>query len=431
MKRGLILAAILFALASPTVLCAQTLEVVPGHVLVDETAVIRASGLQPHERVSIQGALTDGAGAVWTSEAEFIADAQGVVDTSKQAPVAGSYDGICAMGLVLFMKTTAPGVWIYSGPRDLGAQTIQFQLLRNGEQAASAQLEQRRLAYGVRQIKIDGQFAGILFLPNASGPVPGVLVVGGAQGGIEADRAAWLASHGYAALALAYFRYDDLPRDLAGIPLEYFGRALDWMAQRPEILADQIAVMGTSRGGELVLQLGSMYPQIKAVVAYVPSSVRNPANGGTGVPYAWTWQGQPLPYLPPSLAQDPSAAAEEELKAEIPVEKIHGPILLISGGDDKVWDSTAMADAVVARLKRAHFAYRVENLKYAHAGHLVGFPELVPVWRGELTDTVTGEKLDLGGSVKGNAESSLDAIPKVLEFLSRSLQPPAPAPPKQ
>jgi dienelactone hydrolase len=90
-----------------------------------------------------------------------------------------------------------------------------------------------------------------------------VLVVGGSEGGLLPGKAAWLASRGYAALALAYFRYDDLPPLLEGIPLEYFGSALGWMMQRPEILADRIAVVGTSRGGELALQLGSMFPQIK------------------------------------------------------------------------------------------------------------------------------------------------------------------------
>jgi len=121
--------------------------------------------------------------------------------------------------------------------------------------------------------------------------------VGGSEGGMPLGKAAWLASRGYAALALAYFRYDDLPPLLEGIPLEYFGSALAWMMQRPEISADRIAVVGTSRGGELALQLGSMFPQIKAVVAFVPANVRYPACcGNTRVPYAWTWRGQALAF---------------------------------------------------------------------------------------------------------------------------------------
>jgi dienelactone hydrolase len=276
---------------------AQTLEIIPNRVLVDEPAVIRARGLQANERISIRAELVDGADDPWSSQAEFIADAQGAVDTSQQAPVKGSYNEVSAMGLIWSMKPAARNVPSYRPPRDLGSQIIKFQLMRNGQQVTSAQLEQLWVAEGVQQIKLEGQLHGVLFLPKTKERRPGVLVVGGSEGGMPLGKAAWLASRGYAALALAYFRYDDLPPLLEGIPLEYFGSALAWMMQRPEILADRIAVVGTSRGGELALELGSVIPQIKAVVAYVPANVRRAACcGNTRVPYAWTWQGQPLAY---------------------------------------------------------------------------------------------------------------------------------------
>ncbi len=63
---------------------AQTLEVVPARVMTDEAVAIRAAGLAPNERVDIRSELTDGAGATWTAQAEFLADAQGEVDASKQ-----------------------------------------------------------------------------------------------------------------------------------------------------------------------------------------------------------------------------------------------------------------------------------------------------------------------------------------------------------
>ena len=62
-----------------------------------------------------------------------------------------------------------------------------------------------------------------------------------------------------------------------------------------------IAVMGGSRGGEVALLLGSMFPDVKAVVAYSPSHV---VWGGwpisdedrkkqTNRP-AWTYKGKPV-----------------------------------------------------------------------------------------------------------------------------------------
>lgn len=231
------------------------------------------------------------------------------------------------------------------------------------------------------------------------------------------SRAARLASHGFAALALACFRYDDLPRELAGIPLEYFGTALNWMAHWPEIAPDRIAVMGMSRGAELALQVASMAPEVRAVMVCSPSDVRFPACcGATPVPWAWTWRGQPLAWRPVRRF-----SPEEAMQAAIRVEQIHGPVLLTSGDADRVWESSTMADTIVGRLKRHHFACDVEHLNYPYAGHTAGLPEIVPAWQGKVRHPLSGEAMEMGGTPEGNAKASLDAIPKVLDFPRRSL----------
>jgi dienelactone hydrolase len=418
MIRKLVLAAGLLA-GGVALAFAQTLEVIPHQALVDESPAVRATGLQPNQRASIEAELVDGESHRWVSHAEFVADGQGVVDTSREAPVSGSYRIVSATGLVWSMKPAEKHVASYRPPRNWEAQVIDFRLTSNGQEVAKAQLEQKRIAGGVQRIKLEGQLHGVLFLPDGPGPHPGVLVLGGSEGGLMPGKAAWLASRGYAALALAYFRYEDLPPLLEAVPLEYFGNALAWMMQRPEIESGRIAVMGTSRGGELALQLGSMYPQIRAVVAYVPANVRIAACcGNTHVPYAWTWKGQPLSYAFPRILRNPAAA----MSAAIAVEHTHGPVLLISGEDDGVWPSNMMSNSVVSRLKQSHFPYAVEHLNYAHAGHRAGRPEVVPAWHGRIVNPTAGREENLGGNVEGDAQSSLDAIPKVLEFLRQSLQ---------
>ena len=267
-------------------------------------------------------------------------------------------------------------------------------------------------------LHVKGALHGVLFEPAAPGPHPGVLVLGGSEGGLPQRSAAWLASHGYAALALAYFRYEDLPAKLEAIPLEYFGQAIAWMMKRPEIAPERIGVMGTSRGGELALQVGSMF-QVKAVVAYVPANVRYPACcGDTSVPYAWTWTGKPLAFAAPRLARNPAAPLRD---AAIQVERIEGPILMISGEDDGVWPSSAMANSVMGRLKQNHFAHRYEHLKYPHAGHRAGHQAIMPEWHGQIRHPVSGREVHSGGTPEGNAQSSIDASPKVLDFLRESL----------
>ena len=54
------------------------------------------------------------------------------------------------------------------------------------------------------------------------GPFPGIIDMFGTYGGIIESRAALLASRGFAALALPYFRYQDLPTRVTDVELEYF-----------------------------------------------------------------------------------------------------------------------------------------------------------------------------------------------------------------
>ena len=433
----------------------QTLTVTPAVALADQPVAITATGLQPGEEVTLKSELEDGAGHTWNAEAKFAADATGKLDLTRAAPLKGSYKDVSAMGLVWSMRPNGEAR-IYQPPRNLGPQTIRF-TLQSKTGSATAQLQQIVLPEEVRLIQVNGVLHGVLFLPPDSAPIPGelaplttaaatnantnasgpqpsadsqqspntakpsqkrpaLLVLGGSEGGTPMRRAAWFASHGYVTLALAYFNVPGLPQQLRDIPLEYFGEAVSWLSQRPEVDPQRIGVVGTSRGGELALQLGSMYPQLHAVVAFVPANVRVQAccDGGGGP--AWTWRGQGLTY---ALGSFSSMASN--LTAQIHVEDTHGPIFLISGLSDGVWPSSQMTALAQSRLKSAHFKYPVERLDYPNAGHRAGSPEIDPSWMGELRHPVSGRSEDLGGTPAGNAASGLDAGPRVLAFLAQAL----------
>jgi hypothetical protein len=80
-----------------------------------------------------------------------------------------------------------------------------------------------------------------------------------------------------------------------------------------------------------------------------------------------------------------------------------------------------------SELKHAKFPYRVEHLKYAHAGHGAGMPQIIPMWHGLERHPISGREIDPGGSIQGNAASSIDAAPRVLQFLQQSFQVTSPA----
>jgi hypothetical protein len=131
-----------------------------------------------------------------------------------------------------------------------------------------------------------------------------------------------------------------------------------------------------------VLLLASLRPDVAGVIAYSPSNVVWAGLDPTFRKPAWTLDGKPLPYLTltsfsmkTALAsfKHALAAAPASTRAavSIPVENIHGPVLLISSKADNLWPSSAMADEVEARLKAHAFAYPVENVQYSDASHLL------------------------------------------------------------
>lgn len=78
----------------------ERLSVEPRRPREDEPFVMRLADLSPGERVVLTAAFDDAFNQEWSSTAIFEADGVGTVDTSKQAPVGGSYDARDAMGLL-------------------------------------------------------------------------------------------------------------------------------------------------------------------------------------------------------------------------------------------------------------------------------------------------------------------------------------------
>lgn len=68
-----------------------------------------------------------------------------------------------------------------------------------------------------------------------TGPFSGIIDLFGTGGGLCEYRASLLAGHGFAVLALAYFRFEDLPEYLNDVHLEYFEEAVHFMLQHPKV----------------------------------------------------------------------------------------------------------------------------------------------------------------------------------------------------
>lgn len=414
------------------------IEVAPPHSLMDEKLDIRVSGLQPQAPVTLQARIDE---LELVSSAVFLADENGNVDLARQAPVSGSYDWVHPMGLLWTLEPAGEEDMPFGGFAFSTEPYVVTFTAEQGGEVVSTTVERAWLGDGVQRIEVDEEgLRGILFMPSEPDPVPGVMTLTGSGGGTADRRAALLANHGYAALALAYFAYPGRPDYLTEIRLEYFEQGLDWLGAKEQVDADRLAVTGGSRGGELTLLLASIVPDVKAAVAYVPSHLRwggFNANGSPDVP-AWTHQSEPLPYVrhQPRVDYDEvykdtaipltpeflSAMEEGESvhEAVIELETSSAAILLISGDDDQMWPSALFSRKAVERLREKQFPHPFKHLEYAGAGHAILMP-YVPLPSSEIVHPVDGRLYALGGTPEAQAHAIEDSWQKMLVFLDAYL----------
>ncbi len=358
--------------------------VAPSEVLHDTDVTVQVTKLEPNATIELRAEFVTRGGSIWRSVATFTADAHGVVDPAVMAPASGSWHDVDAHAFLWSMEKTKeiPSTTSVLDNDDRSIVTVA--VLQQGTELARKQIVLVKRATGISTTEIRGPLVGTFFVPYGKRSLPAVIVLGGSEGGVNRDMAALIASHGFATLALAYFGIEPLPDLLDRIPVETVDRAVAWLREQPAIDGSRIGVLGGSKGAELALVAAARNPAIHAVVAYAPSSVvfQSITYGKGGLTSSWTAGGKELPFAPyvtndafekshrlidlyvPSLAAAPAAAA-------IPVEAIHGPILLIAGRDDALWPSAAMAEQLVERAKEKHFPFTITSLTLANRRALV------------------------------------------------------------
>jgi uncharacterized protein len=218
---------------------------------------------------------------------------------------------------------------------------------------------------------------------------PLVVAFGGGSGGndwsrnyLKAKRDT-LKKRGYAVLAIGYFRSNGTPSSLDRIALDAIRDTILSRAKHPQIDATKIILMGGSKGGELVLNLASRYDDFNGVIAMSTSNVSFPALTWSANTSSWSDKNQEVPYVPatlktisPAIKGDLYTAhsimledKEAVKKAEIKVEAIKGPILILSAKDDEQWPASEMSDQIVRRLKENNFSYYYNHVKL-NGGHI-------------------------------------------------------------
>lgn len=434
----------------PTVCFAQTggkgmelkLEVLPKHVLIGDPIHVSVSGLQAGQTGSLVVSGVDRFGNTWSSRASFKADEAGTIDTWRDEPVEGSYQGKDPAGLFWSMTCQQTAEMVSPFPV---ISSLTITLWVNGQEEVSQVIER------VSRVDLDSQeltepIVGVFFKPREiNQPTPALIVLGGSEGGYNQGWAAVIASKTrLPTLALGYFGLKGLPETLENIPLETIEKALLWLNQQPFVAKNCFGIVGASRGGELAILSASLFPQIRAVVGYTASGVIWEGIGD-GKP-AWTFRGQPFPYLSfltdeasqrlfleaqaqgtiyftePSFLYSLKMQESRIQEATIPVENSKAAFLLIGNPQDGVWPSQMLSKIAIDRLKAHDHPRPFEILSYDQGGHmLIPYPYYPTTMRKFYLPTIKIWE-GLGGTAEAAARAASDSWPKVMEFLHRELR---------
>ncbi|XP_058149075.1 acyl-coenzyme A thioesterase 6 isoform X4 [Dasypus novemcinctus] len=211
----------------------------------DESVRITVRGLAPGQPVTLRASLRDEKGELFRAHARYLADGSGELDLTRAPALGGSFSGLEPMGLFWALEPEKPFLQLMK--RDVQTPfAVELEVLDGHDPEPQRLLcrtvhERDFLPPGVRREPVRRRrVRATLFLPRGRGPFPGIIDVSGSGGGLCEYRASLLAGHGFAMLALAYFRFEDLPEYLKDIHLEYFEEAVDFMLQHPKAKATTI-----------------------------------------------------------------------------------------------------------------------------------------------------------------------------------------------
>uniref|UniRef100_A0A8C4EV64 Acyl-CoA thioester hydrolase/bile acid-CoA amino acid N-acetyltransferase domain-containing protein n=1 Tax=Dicentrarchus labrax TaxID=13489 RepID=A0A8C4EV64_DICLA len=192
--------------------CCVKLSVQPSKGLADEKFLVLVQKVPPGFQLTVHALHKNEDGHSWEAFGHYTANAIGTVN--EDPSLGGTYSGVELMGLLWSLRPvpgSKPGlrygknvqtpmevtISVYQGYRTQGF-VDQVPL-------AGVVVERWYMAPGVRRVPItEGGLTATLFLPSGPGSFPGLLDLSGGEEKLMEYRAALLASHGIASLALDY-----------------------------------------------------------------------------------------------------------------------------------------------------------------------------------------------------------------------------------
>lgn len=236
------------------------------------------------------------------------------------------------------------------------------------------------------------------------------LLGGGGKGGMAGSQKAIqrFNSLGYHVVSVGYFGLQGLPAYADRIDITEIHQAIVFYKNQTYVAPQKVLLHGFSLGAQLALLLASEYPaDVNGVVALAPSHVV--FQGGAISLFhhsSWTRDGVEVPYLPfdnftlmaavlsaigtdgigKSVTDEALQHKDAEQTARIKVERIAGPVLLVSGTRDQAWASTPMSEVIMARLDASRFAHKHIHLALDEGHAVPSHPQSIQAVSNFLTE---------------------------------------------
>ncbi|XP_041474212.1 acyl-coenzyme A amino acid N-acyltransferase 2-like isoform X1 [Lytechinus variegatus] len=382
-----------------------TLSVHPQTSLCDEAVDIKASGLSPGQLVTLKTQVyTENGKYRFESKAQYKADAEGEVRVQRDPSLGGSYEGVEPMGPILSLEPIPEIAHKY--PRFVKWDVTKpfnytLQLIEDGEDQtkviASTSMEKNFLADYVERIPVTmGGAEGVLFLPKQRGssdPLPFIIDIRGLLTNLVVDRAATLASHGFAVFAYDYF----LPvrrksqEKFVYIDAQSFIDIVDFVKEHPRLDENRIGMTSSCYGGAIMLNAATRLDlPIKCMVGAgfvdllcvnvgwknLDGSLLHPF--GESGEYINTWtdeHGRSWMSLGSELKDTVIHKALESPDAAFCLEEnVNCPLLLFLHEDDQHIPSQAATKHLRDRLKRAGKGHLLDFETLPGTGHFLEVP---------------------------------------------------------
>lgn len=418
--------------------CCVQLSALPTRALVDEKIKVLVQNALPGSALTLRSCHYSEDKHDWEAFGHYIADSTGTVNLCEDPSLGGTYNGVEPMGLLWSLRPvpgSKPGLRMrktnVQTPMEVTVSVYQGHLsegFSDQSAAAAVVLERWYMSPGVQRVSVtEHNLTATLFLPPGPGPFPAVLDLWGGGGALVEYRAALLASHGFAALALDYLTNKLTIETGKMMTNDYFEAAYTFLEQHTQILGSRIAMLGLSFGTSMTLKMAVYSKVMKLSCAIcVSGSHIQPVEGSVKEVFAYFEKNQGNTRINENgevIWHDLLLPFPEDPAFKVDMGRLRCPLLFIAGEDDQNWPAYESALDIKQMMEKAGNSHLLTTLIYPNTGHLIE-PPYTPHTRTSLFRSIKIREILMvlwGGETAAHSRAQEDAWRKTLVFLRQHL----------